>query len=190
MSIFSNLQESFRDYSRDNICASLQSIGIKAQLGERGRDEEKSGRGSLGIIDIPEEPIRWINVCRGLKGGWGGPGDRAERVYYTLYGVPDHRLGANSRKIQIKSVRIKSQGQVVDLNWKGKDLGLGIIDRLNSDLDLKQFITTIGEVKILAYYTFRCWVIVTEWHGLISRELWNCYLKIADYLLEAKLDNT
>ena len=65
MSFFSKLREARRDKTRDELCAHLQSLGIEAQMVPRGRAEEKiypGPRRSLGVIDIAEGPIPWVNV--------------------------------------------------------------------------------------------------------------------------------
>ena len=59
------LREKFRSHTRDEMCAALQAIGVQAQMLERGRPEEKitrRRRKSLGIIDIQDELIRWVDV--------------------------------------------------------------------------------------------------------------------------------
>ena len=60
---------------------------------------------------------------------------------------------------KIKSVRIKSPplvGKVVDLRWEGEDLGLGIIDRLNGDISIKQRVVMSQDVTICAVPDHRC----------------------------------
>ncbi len=99
MGFLDELGERFRDKTRDDVCAALRSLGVDAQMAERGRAEEEIGeRGasgaSLGIIDIPEGAIRWVHVHR--YKGWGlEPGGRT--IYVTDYGVTDPRLGARDR---------------------------------------------------------------------------------------------
>jgi len=61
----------FRDQTRDVLARELAGVGIKAKIGERGREEEKirSGfkwlfQGSLGVIDIEDGVVKWVNVVR------------------------------------------------------------------------------------------------------------------------------
>ena len=59
------MKEKMRDKSRDELANILNLVGVKAKMAERGRVEEKIEdswyQRPLGIIDIPEGPIRWIN---------------------------------------------------------------------------------------------------------------------------------
>jgi len=176
---FSGIKEDFRDKTRDNICAHLQTLGIDARIVPRGRlEEEIGGSDSLGIIAIREGPIRWVNVRKGSSGQGG-------TFYYTGYGVPDPRLEPNSPRVRIKTVRVKTSplfGKVVDLRWEGRDSDLGIIGRLNSDAQLKQPIMESRDVTIEAVGDYGCWIISTETRDP-SGELWNCYQTIACHLL-------
>jgi len=60
-----------RDKTRDKLVQALTSFGVTAVLSERGRMEEKIDNSwyqrSLGIIDIPEGLVSWINI---LKKRW------------------------------------------------------------------------------------------------------------------------
>ena len=63
MSFLSRVRERFREKTRESFCAHLQSLGIDVHMAERGRAEEKIGNaGSLGLIDVAEGPIRWVNL--------------------------------------------------------------------------------------------------------------------------------
>ena len=190
MGFFGKVREAFRDKEQDKITSfytGLQSLGISAQILPRGRPEESIRQGSKGLVDIPEGPIRWINLRRVTSHSGSG----LVTGYFIDYGVPDLRLGPNSPKLIIKSVRIKNiplLGEIVDLRWKGKDEGLGIIGRLNSDTSLKRPIMISHDVYIQGYGTHRCWIISmpsdwsTRW-DVPSRDLWNCYQGIARHLL-------
>jgi len=204
--LFDRVQEIFRDYdyTSDNIYAGLRSLGIDAQIAERGRAEENIECGenskSLGMIDIPEGPIRWVNVIKRTV--------HQEDTYYIKYGVGDARLhpGYVSRQpgewepllvrpgpylrdlpeARIKSVRTKTfpvVGRVIDLHWKGKDFGLGIIDRLNSDMSIRHVIMSSGDVEVSAHRRHECWVISEKTDSAPSLKIWNCYQRIAQYLL-------
>ena len=180
---FSKAKEVFRDKRRDQICASLQALGVDAILAERGRVEEEvrglfSVSSSLGIIGVSGSPIRWINVRKVTSGQY--------TAYYTDYGVPDPRLGLDSPGVLINTVRVKNFplfGEVVDLCWKGSDSDLGIVGRLNSDAQLKQPIMKSGDMRIEAVSKYNCWIISTKNYPFLSRELWDCYETIAEHLL-------
>lgn len=190
MGVFSRIRVAYRSFREelkknetDNICAELQALGIDAQMAERGRPEEEiEGGGSLGLIDIPEGPIHWVNVRKQR--------DRlSESVSYTYhidYGVSDPRLGLASPEMYICSVRKKDfplVGRVVDFYWEGDDSGLGIIERLKSDAVIKYAIMVSLDVKIRAHWDHGCWIISTETSVPPSEELWDCYQAIAQHLL-------
>jgi len=181
MGFFGKLKEGMLADRRGDICAGLQSLGVDAQLAAGGRTEEKIGcpGDSLGIIDIPEGSIRWINI-------WGMVTANNLIIHYTDYGVPDLRLESNSPGLKICSVRVKTFpliGKVVDLHWKGKDFGMGIIGRLNSDISIKHPIMRSRNVEISAHGDHRCWIMSTRTDKVVSEELWNCYQAIARHLL-------
>ena len=188
MGFFDEVMESFRDKTRDNIYTGLQSMGIDAQIAERDRTEERIGCGnrrtypfqvdmrSLGLIDIAEGPIRWVNVLRSASSPSSGT------VYYTDYGVPDPRLGPRMTGY-IPNLQIESVRNVSVLRWKGKDSDRGIINRLNSDISIKHPIMENRDVIIRADGYHKCWIIQVETREVPSKELWNCYQAIADHLL-------
>ena len=196
MPTMGKLWEAIRDKTRDNICLALQSMGMDAQLAEHERIEEKIDSvflgSSRGIIDISKGPIRWVNVVLGHS--WTV---NEEGPYFIKCGIPDSRIGPDFPRVRIKSVRKKRFplfGSVVDLYWKGNDFGLGIISRLNGDISLKPPLIKSNDVKISAHFCHGqdqgCREISTKMRDIPYESLWNCYLKIADYLLETKLDNT
>jgi hypothetical protein len=173
-------EEIFRDKGRDDLCAWLQDMGIDAQVAERGRVEENIECGflsePLGLIDIPEGPIRWVNVIKRKSGD--------DVKYYFKYGVPDSRLQSNLPKVEIRS---KPKGD--NWQWKGNDAGLGIVDRLNGDMSTGHTLirTKSPNMTIRAYTDPSCWVISSEAIGMPSQELWDCYQAIAQHLLSAPL---
>lgn len=195
MGFLDKVEEFFRheDKARHDIFAGLQSLGIDAQMAWRDRSEENIECGvyskSLGLIDIPQGPIRWVNVIKKTTHGPGGD----SITYYIKYGVPDPKLEPDSPKYRIKTVRVKMfplLGRVGDLRWKGKDFGLGVISRLNSDYELKHPIMKSRDLIIRAHGDHRCWIISTKTGDVPkvpSGELWNCYQAIARHLLSAPL---
>ena len=62
------MKEKLRDKTRDKLVHSLNALGVGATMAERGRPEERIrkswGKRSLGVIDIPQGPIRCINIVR------------------------------------------------------------------------------------------------------------------------------
>jgi hypothetical protein len=183
-SFLDKLTDPFRDHTRDDICAGLQRLGVDVKMAVRGRAEEKSsGKESLGVIDIPAGPIRWVNVCKVTYTSGQG---RGKTYYFTEYGVPDPRLEPKLAWLEVRSVRMKNfplVGRVVDLRWEGKDSGLGIIKRLNSDISIKAPIMRSRDVKIRIHRYLRCWIMSTKTREVPSAELWDCYQAIARHLL-------
>ena len=72
------VRESMRDKSRDNLIQNLSQLGVKAKMLERKIVQEKIGNvwnvRSLGVIEIDEGPIKWINVLK-QDGGKNNPPD-------------------------------------------------------------------------------------------------------------------
>ena len=168
------------DKSRDELCAGLQTIGVDARMAERGRPEEKTGEGSLGLIDIGQGSVRWINAR---------VEDRGETtVHMTEYGVTDSRY---LPKIQIESVRVKTFpifGRVIDVRWNGDDQGLGIVERLGSDSAIKDAIIGNGdELTVVARRDQGYWLIRREIRATPSAEQWGCYQAIAEHLLQVRV---
>ena len=190
MSFFRKVRQAFQNKPREEFCAHLQSLGIDASLAERGRDEEKIGGGnSLGIIDIADGPIRWVNVLieHGEETSWCN----------IEYSVPDPKI-EGLPEMRIESIRVKTFpifGGVIDLLWKGEDSGLGIISRLNGDTSIKHPIMTsmhptgllqvkLGlDLRIRAYRENLCWILSPSTGDVPSREVWGCYQAIARHLL-------
>ena len=180
----------FRDKSRDKICAGLQSLGVDAQMAVQGRPEEDSGEGSLGIIDIADGPIRWVNVRRVTTSG-GGYMDGGDSVthYHTDYGI---QVGYPTPNVTIKSVGRKTfplLGKVIDAPWmaEGSDPDAGVVadvlQRLREDATVREAIMATRDVKITGYSSF--WVISTQTREVPTRQAWECYQAIARHLIEA-----
>jgi len=135
---------------------------------ERGRPEENIGLRpyykSLGIIDIAEGPIRWINVIR----------NEIPRpfVHILEYGVPDTTLDSSSPKIQITSEpkhKFLIWGRVIDLKWNGEDAGVGLISRLNGDSVLKEAtISSRVNMTINSHANQVLWTISTNYDQFLS----------------------
>jgi len=194
MGFFNKLSGTSRESTREDFYDGLRNLGIEAQIGQRGHIEGVpliSDERSLGMIDISKGPIRWVNLRVARRG----------RVidFFADYGIPDPRdeLG------QVGEIRIELACRrsfplvfrVTDVYWEGKDKGLGIIDRLNSDILLKGqlmrdrgivgWLVGIIEVTVMLIYDRknRCWIIRVFSVDSPSLELWNCYQQIARHLL-------
>ena len=83
------MRERLRDKSRDTLTAALNVLGVDAEMAGRGRAEEDIqkpwGKHSLGIIDIPEGLVRWINVVKQDGSRYSPP------KWWTVLGIPDDR---------------------------------------------------------------------------------------------------
>ena len=185
------------DDTRHAICVALSSLGVDARLAERGRLEEKagplSGCTSVGLIDVLQGPIRWINVAICSSPFTSLIGHR------LLCGVPDSNLSHSLPHAKISAVPVKEfpvVGKVVDLRWKGEDHGTGIIDRLGHDSGLKRLMLEVKkelswssdpeiEWVIRFHPDLRSWVIGPVFGpNLVAREkIWQCLQKIARHLL-------
>ena len=129
------MKETFRDKSRDELDDALNSLGVKAEMAERGRFEEKVEdswyQRSLGVIDILEGSIRWMNVLKKDRNRKSPP------RWWIVLGIPDDRPVSTRQETKIKTVRKKSFplfGKVVDVIWKGYDGGTDIVNTLSKDI--------------------------------------------------------
>jgi hypothetical protein len=100
------VKEGVRDKTRDELASTLNSIGVEAKMAERGRVEEKAENSwyqkSLGTIDIPEGPIRMINILKKDRSQHSGP------RWWVVLGIPDDRLVSSRQTVKIKTVRKKN----------------------------------------------------------------------------------
>jgi len=174
------------------LCSGLCAIGVSAQLAERGRSEEQYfGIGSyksLGLIDIAQSPIVWVNA-----GIW----DTGDKVFYkTVYGVPDSR---DLPRLQLVAVRIKSFplfGKALDARWEPID-DTGIAQALTNDIAIRAPIMKLGRFHtdpIIVSYGTGYWLIIDgrttdlEAFGRIpSLEEWFLYETVAKRLLATPL---
>ena len=193
------MKETWRDKTRDCLCADLQRIGLDAHMAERGRAEEKlglSGRGvgSLGIIDIGKSPICRVNVrFENTYYGYGG-----NTTYSADYGVPDPNVSKMEElkvdELKAESVRVKSVrviGKVVGLRWYNR----GCLEWMPSDM-LRRFeqdtrlnlnlIRLKLDILIYSYPRYECWVrSIKNWqYNRPSADHWDCYTTVAHHLLK------
>jgi hypothetical protein len=177
----------------EKLLATLQLYGVKARLADTGRVEQQIDsihwhsdyrwmldftRGhSLGLIDITDLQIRWVNVMEHKL-------ETTTDLWY-VYGIPDRDFPA----VHIKPVVIRKSrlGKAIAFKWEGTDFSTGIIERLNQHPSINQILVeshrqrtdTFFEIDALPVY--RCWTITTS--SVPTRELWECYLTIANELL-------
>jgi len=184
------IREKWRDKTRDEIASAINSLGIKAEMAERKRTEEKILNSwltrSLGIIDIPEGPIKWINIVK--KDG----SDKSPPRWWIIFGIPDGRLTSNRQKIKIRTIRKKSFplfGKIIDVTWKGNDHGTGIVDALSNDEVTDNLAERIGNLEIRTHTKeFQGWTLQVDrklnwFEPSTTSEDWQDIQKIADYLI-------
>ena len=188
------LKETLRDKSRDNLANTLIKLGIKAEMAERGMEQEKIGdewyTRRQGIINIQDQPIKWINICKKDRSKDSPP------AWKYIFIVPDERLASGKDKIKIKTIRKKSFpifGKVIDTIWKGNDSS-GLAHTLSNDKEIKSLAKTIGDIHLLSFsepisgWFFRvshtqCWGDQSDWSNRITMETWEQLRKLSDYLL-------
>jgi hypothetical protein len=197
MGLFAKVRETYRDKSRDILCAHLRSLGVDAQIAERGRPEEKIGLGlgwggplgkSLGVIDISGGLIHWVNVEMVSSGSGYTMGGTSCGI---LYGVPDPKICLGLRWVEVRMVVKKSLplfGRVIDIEWRGNRHSWSLAAHLNNDFSLKNpLMERERKVKIRAYPDHGCWIIMepVPQYRLITPpiEVWQCYQRIAQHLL-------
>ena len=110
---------------REKLCGGLRTLGVDARISEQGAPEEPSEsfvlpRKSVGLIDIADGPIRWVNVIFQADIAWREYGGD-ESGYYTTHGVPDSRIEPYFSGLRILSTRMKSVsvvGRAAGVRWK------------------------------------------------------------------------
>ena len=165
----------------------LNSLGIRTILAERGMNEEKVENSwyqrSLGIIDIPEGLVRWINILK-KDGSKNSPPQ-----WWIILGIPDERPLTNHKAVDIKTIRKKTFplfGKVVDVIWKGDDHHTGLVDILSNDEAVKNLAKRIGNLTIHSYAKeFQGWTLQVDRRFEPTYKEWATIQKIADYILSS-----
>ncbi|MFC1926690.1 hypothetical protein ACFLWV_02940 [Chloroflexota bacterium] len=178
-----------RDKTRDKLAQHLNFLGVRADLAERGRVEEKIEnlwyQYSLGIIYIQEGLIKWINIVKKPRSKNSPPHWR------VILGIPDERLFQRHQEIKIKTVRKKTFplfGKVVDVRWEGEDYGLGLINFLSGDMSVKNMIVDLGNLEVRSHADkFRGWTLKVDRRIKATNLHWEVFQKIAKYILSSTL---
>ena len=181
------MKEIFRDKSRDKLAQNLNSLGIRSVLAERGRAEEKIENSwyqrSLGIIDIPEGLVRWINILK--KDGSRNSPPR----WWVILCIPDERPLTNHKAVDIKTIRKKAFplfGKVVDVTWKGNDHYTGLVEVLSNDETVKDLAKRIGNLAVHSYAKeFQGWTLQVDRRFEPTNQDWATIQKIANYILSS-----
>ena len=134
----------------------------------------------MGIIDILDGPIAWVNFSA------------TDGVEYAIIGMADPTVKESHSKVKIDMVVTKSLplfGRPIDVSWTGDDVGLGIIDKLNMDNALRDSIIDgrhdIG-LGISTIPVLQSWSIGYIPMKMPTSDLWDIYEKIALHLLNAR----
>ena len=188
---FERLVERARDHTRDNVALELRSIGVDAELIDRGLPEEKSGRGSLGLILIRGSLIRWINVRREA---WGDSEGGPHNSYYVEYAIPDSRP---LPRFLVRSTFKKTFplfGQVTDACWEGDKKKLGIAEKLESNEYIRYVVMRYRcGVEVVTSPKYACWLIIGDlfYGDILRKELsiyyWQWWERITECLLSVPL---
>lgn len=181
------MKEAFRDKTRDELTSALNTLGIRAEMSERGRVEEKVQdswyQRSLGVIDIPEGPIKWINVLKQDGSRHNPP------RWWIVFGIPDENHVSNSEPVNISTLRRKSFplfGKVVDVTWKGDDLGTGLTYVLSNDHTTKDLAKRVGNLEVRSYAEeFQGWALQVDRKLKPTNEDWEAILQVAEHLLSS-----
>lgn len=181
-------REKLRDKSRDDMVQRLNATGVKATMSERGRPEEgiRSGRfhRSLGLIDIEEDVINWINVVRIKSRDKNGPSR-----YRTVFAIPDATVPLEHEALKVATVRKKSFpifGKVVGIHWQSEEKLNPLVELFTKDKEVESLVTEVGDVQIHTHPgIFQGWTIEILTVGSVfepHKIHWNVIHKIADYL--------
>jgi len=197
MGFLSWLKEKRRDKTRDRLCAGLCAMGYDAHMVELGRQEEDLGVGkkgkSLGMIEIPSSPIRYVNVVRNEEQTFQGP---TNIIYSNIYLIPDPNVYTDQH---LECVGVKNRpilGKVVDIRWEGEARG-GLIEHMNQDSLVNRTLVKYKDtVSVTSRSEYKCWAMLSSSskpsrvglehrQSVPSSELWDCYERIARHLLES-----
>jgi len=190
------IKEALRDKSRDNLVNTLIKLGINAQMAERGLEQEKIGdewyTKKLGIINVQDQPIKWINICIKPRSKDSPPN------WKYIFIVPDERLVSRKDEIKIKTIRKKSFpifGKVIDTTWKGND-GSGLAYTLSNDIEIKSLAKSIGDIHLESFFDpIPGWFFrvghtqhldgQSNWHNRMTKETWEQLTLLSNYLLSS-----
>ena len=142
------MREKLRDKTRDNLADALNALGVGAEIAERGRSEERacaSWAQSLGVIDIAEGPVRWVNVVR--------QSNQYGSRWWLVFGVPEDSADLRGRRKEIKlnTLRTKSFpliGRVTNIAWTDNGNAGRLRTALTNDREVKAFVRKHGDVEI------------------------------------------
>ncbi len=213
MGLFERMKQRLRGTTaRDRLCSELCAMGLDARLVERGQPEETVTAGlvgtSLGLVEVPESPIRWINLIEHLASRY------APAAFTNIYLAPDVGV-PDGGYVVLNTLPIRSavvHGRVVDVQWQldfvgtkavaarehawNEDRKNGLLARLNGDARLRDIlIRSDHDVAVRSVPGCRCWAMSSgscqdDRRGsktpqfAPSEEQWDSYQAIARALLQ------
>jgi hypothetical protein len=181
------MKELLRDKSRDKLAYALNSLGVKAEMVERGQVEEQVENSwyqrSLGVIDIHGGSIRWVNILKKDRQKHSPP------RWWVVLGIPVDGPVSTRQQAKIKTVREKSFplfGKIVDVIWRGDDDGTGLVDTLSRDIPTKTLAKRIGNLEIKSQTDrFQGWTLTVDRRFTPTGQDWETVEKIAYYILSS-----
>ena len=182
------MQEKLRDKTRDSLTDALNALGAQAEMAERGRHEEKIGSSwaqSLGLIDVEDCPVRWINVVR--------QSNQYGSRWWLVFGVPEEYSDLRSREraadIRIKTARKRSFplfGRVTEARWEDNGNAGGLTAVLSGDHAVDGFVKRVSDVEIRNDDEhFLGWTLRVGKRFTPSKRDWEALCAMAEHLLES-----
>lgn len=136
---------------------------------------------SLGLMDISEGPIRWINILNRDRGKSGSP------RWWIVLSVPDERSTLSRQQIKIKAVRKKTFplfGKVADIMWRDFDGVTGLMNTLSKDGPNETLAKRIGTLEIKSDVKgFQGWTLTVDRRCSPTSQDWETVEKIAETML-------
>ncbi len=180
----SSWSERFRDKTRDTLAEALAELGVAAEMAERDRPEESLGKRlftrSLGLIDIADGPIAWVNVIK--QDG----SDKSPPQWWFVFGIPDNREMPKEGAIKLTTLRKKSFplfGRVLDVTWRGKDMDTGLISVLSEDATVDEMVKRVKDMELQNRSTsFQGWTLRANKNFELSSDDWEALQTIAYYV--------
>jgi len=179
--------------TKHKVCRGLRTIGLDAHVIEGRhsigyllkRDDEP-----LGLIEIKNSPIRWVNVIRISSEHYNIDSFGHRSVSYScrnVYVVPDATVFEQEYRL-IECVPIKRSwpaSQSTDIYWKSR-LQDRLYYRLSEDMLLNRNLVQLKRtITIKSFPGQACWSMYSSRSGAPSRSEWDCYEMIARHLLES-----
>ncbi len=179
------MKERFRDKTRDNLAYGLNLLGVHAELAERGRPEENIQKPawmrSLGVIDLHEGPIRWINIVKRDGSQYSAP------EWRLVLCIPDQR-NSPFGPLSLRTTRHKAFPQfwkVTRIEWDGDDYGTGLLAHLRQDPAVTRLVAKVGDLEIQRCSNeFEGWTLQVKSSFTRSMSQWSILTAIAERLLE------